>query len=215
MQRKLCSSACLWAGHRPRSTTLSPCAQISLAKAPECGRSSLLYPPWPRYQSRWWVSHLQDPVWDAFWAAGPSFSWPWRYVMICVPWVPDLQRMLVWHLCLLLQLTQLHRLTLYILEAGTVVLRGRQNGCCGYLHIFLFIGGILSIDNVRCSATCACINGACFQASVLTAACTQPFLTIVLLPGSGQSAAHSTEEWDFTAEPPRGGPILQPPAVAQ
>lgn len=121
---------------------------------------------------------------------------------ICVPWVPDLQRMPVCHLCLLLQFKQLQRLTLYILETDTVLPRGRQNGCCGYLHIFLFIRGILSIDNVQCNGTCTCINGACFQASVLTAACTQPFLTIVLVRGSGQSAAHSTEERDFTAEPP-------------
>lgn len=102
--------------------------------------------------------------------------------------------MLVSHLCLLLQLKQLQRLMLYILETGTVVLTGRQNGSCGYLHIFLCICGILSIDNIQCNATWMCINEAFFQASVVTAACTQPFLTIVLVPGSGQSAAHSNEE---------------------
>lgn len=108
---------------------------ISFAEAPECGWLSLLYPPRPRCQSCWWVSLKQDLIWDAFWAAGQSFSWSWRYVMICVPWVPDLQRMLVCHLCLLLQLKQFERLTLYILETCTVVLRGRQNGHCRYLHI--------------------------------------------------------------------------------
>lgn len=60
--------------------------------------------------------------------------------------------------------------------------------------IFIFIHGILRIANVQCNATCMCINGACFQASVVTAACTQPFLTIVLVSGSGQSVIHSTEE---------------------
>lgn len=59
--------------------------------------------------------------------------------------------------------------------------------------IFLFIHGILSIANVWCNATCMCINGACFQASVVAAACTQPFLTM-LVPGPGQNAVHSTEE---------------------
>lgn len=202
VQRKPCSSACLGAWCWPGSAVLSPCAQTPLAKALKRGCSSLLYHPRPRCQPGWWVSRKQDLIWDASWAAGLSFSWPWRRIMICVPRMPDLQRTLVSLLCLLLQLKQLYRLALYILETGTVVPRGRQNGCRGYLHISLFICGILGMGNVQCNATCTCINGACFQLQ-----CTQQhtlsfFFTIVLVPGSGRCAAHSSEEWDFTAEPP-------------